>query len=49
MRSFWDIYAVDERDRLWIIRQDRQNPWACDMDHPQFCPPVPVDQGVGRA
>ncbi|MBL1093944.1 MULTISPECIES: hypothetical protein [Streptomyces] len=47
MRSFRDIYAVDERDRLWIIRQDRQNPWASDMDPPQFCPPVPVDQGVG--
>ncbi|MFF8611014.1 hypothetical protein ACF06X_34490 [Streptomyces sp. NPDC015346] len=43
--GFWDIYAVDTTDRLWVIRQDRKT----GPSHPRFCPPVPVAHGVGRA
>lgn len=44
--QFWDIYALDTARRLWIIRQDRSQPTSPE-GHPRFCPPVPVDTGVG--
>ncbi|MEV6775056.1 hypothetical protein [Streptomyces syringium] len=44
--QFWDIYALDTAKRLWIIRQDRSEPTGPE-GHPRFCPPVPVDTGVG--
>ncbi|NLU66687.1 Ig-like domain-containing protein [Streptomyces sp. HNM0574] len=44
--EFWDLYAHDTEQRLWVIRQDRSEPRGED-GHPNFCPPVPVDTGVG--